>query len=255
MSEQTHAPSGRFQSESILVTGAASGIGRATAELFAKEGAKLVIADRDEVGLTAALESIGSKHRSMVFDAADDKSCADLVAFAADEGLDALCNIAGLLDWGPSEDFSQDRFERLLRINLFGVFSLCREALPHLLKSKGCIVNMASTAGLIGIPYSVAYSASKHAVVGLTKSMAAEFASREVRINAVCPGHVDTPMGNKAPPPGDIDWSLVMRGSPKLKDGICAPDDIARSIAYLVSEDARKVTGTTLVVDGGQLAA
>ena len=88
-----------------------------------------------------------------------------------------------------------------------------------------------------------------------TKSLAAEFAARGVRINAVCPGHVDTPMGNKAPPEGDIDWQLVMRAAPKLKDGSCDAEDVARAVAYLASEDARKITGTTLVIDGGQLAA
>ena len=245
----------RFSGKTILVTGAASGIGRATAELFAREGARLVIADRDEAGLLATHEHIGTQHRAMVFDAADSRSCDDLVQLAAADRLDAVCNIAGILDWGPSEEFSDERFERIMRVNLFGTFAICRAALPHLVASKGCIVNMASTAGLTGIAYSAAYSAAKHGVVGLTKSLAAEFAQRGVRINAVCPGHVDTPMGNRPPPPGDIDWSLVMRAAPKLENGTCDPDDIARSVAYLVSEDARKITGTALVIDGGQLAA
>jgi len=250
-------PSGgqnRFAGKSIIVTGAASGIGRAAAQLFAREGARLVIADRDEDGLQATLGTIGSGHKATVFDAADTQSCRSLISDAAANGLDALCNIAGALDWGPSEEFSEDRFERLVRINLFGVFATCRAALPHLVQSKGCIVNMASSAGLTGIPYSAAYSASKHGVVGLTKSLAGEFAARGVRINAVCPGHVDTPMGNRPPPEGDIDWSIVMRAAPKLENGICDPSDVAAAVAYLVSEDARKVTGTALVIDGGQLA-
>lgn len=245
----------RFEGKSVLVTGAASGIGRATAILFANEGARVTIADRDEEGLAATLDLIGSGHRIGVFDAADTASCRDLVETAAADGLDALCNIAGMLDWGPSEDFGEDRFERLMRINLFGVFATCRAALPHLVRTKGCIVNMASTAGLTGIPYSVAYSASKHGVVGLTKSLSAEFAARGVRINAVCPGHVDTPMGNRPPPEGEIDWALVMRAAPKLEHGICHPDDVANAVAYLASDAARKITGTTLVIDGGQLAA
>jgi len=246
---------GRFAGKSVLVTGAASGIGRATAQLLAREGARLMIADRDEEGLAQTLESMGIAHRSRAFDAADTASCQSLVAEAASEGLDLLCNIAGILDWGPSEAFEEARFERILRVNLVGVFATCRAALPHLVQSKGCIVNMASTAGLTGIAYSAAYAASKHAVIGLTKSLAAEFAGRGVRINAVCPGHVDTPMGNRPPPAGDIDWPLVMRAAPKLADGVCNPEDIARAVAYLASEDARKITGTALVVDGGQLAA
>lgn len=245
----------RFPGQRALVTGAASGIGKATAILLAEEGAILTIADRDADGLARTLEEIGAGHQAVAFDAANSASCRELVASAANGGLDILCNIAGFLDWGATEDFDEGRFEHVLRINLFGVFALCRAALPHLVESRGCVVNMASTAGLTGIAYNTAYSASKHGVVGLTKSLAAEFAARGVRINAVCPGHVDTPMGNKAPPEGDIDWQLVMRAAPKLKDGSCDAEDVARAVAYLASEDARKITGTTLVIDGGQLAA
>jgi meso-butanediol dehydrogenase/(S,S)-butanediol dehydrogenase/diacetyl reductase len=107
---------------------------------------------------------------------------------------------------------------------------------------------------LQGIAYTVAYAASKHGVAAITKSLAIEFGAQGVRINAVCPGHVDTPMGNSAPPPGDVNWDLVMRNVPKLENGMCAPSDIAEAIAYLASDRARKVTGTLLTVDGGQLA-
>ena len=245
----------RFHGKAFIVTGAASGIGRATACLLAREGARLVIADRNEAGLSETQELIGQDHRQKVFDAGSTASCRELVRFAASEKLDGLCNIAGVLDWGRTEDFSEDRFEHLIRIDLVGVFATCRAALPHLLETSGTIVNMASTAGLTGIAYSAAYSAAKHGVVGLTKSLAAEFAARGVRINAVCPGHVDTPIGNTPPPPGDLDWPLVMRAAPKLADGICAPEDVARAVAYLASDDARKITGTALVIDGGQLAA
>ena len=141
----------------------------------------------------------------------------------------------------------------MLRVNLLSYYCLCRAALPHLIESKGAIVNVASTAALQGIAYTVAYSASKHGVVGLTKSLAVEFASAGVRVNAVAPGHVDTPMGNSAPPEG-VDWSLVMRNAPKLPEGTCAPADIAETIAFLASDKARKITGTIVTVDGGQLA-
>ena len=109
-------------------------------------------------------------------------------------------------------------------------------------------------AALQGIPYTIAYAASKHAVAAITKSLAIEFAAKNVRINAICPGHVDTPMGNSPPPPGDVDWSLVMRNAPKLPNGSCAPSDIAEAFAYLASDAARKITGTLLTIDGGQLA-
>jgi NAD(P)-dependent dehydrogenase (short-subunit alcohol dehydrogenase family) len=173
---------------------------------------------------------------------------------AAKDGLHVLCNIAGILKWGPTLEFSEEDFARILTINTTSVYAMCRAALPHLIKSKGNIVNTASTAALQGIAYTVAYAASKHAVAAITKSLAVEFASKGVRINAICPGHVNTPMGNAAPPPGDVDWGLVMRNAPKLVDGSCDPEDVAEMFAFLASDQARKVTGSLFTIDGGQLA-
>ena len=244
----------RFEGKSVLVTGAASGIGRATAILFAAEGARVTIGDVNEAGLHETAALMATPPRITRYDAGDFASCRALVEAAATDGLDVLCNVSGMLKWGPSLEFSVDDFERILRINTTSVFVMCQAALPHLIKSKGNIVNTASTAALQGIAYTIAYAASKHAVAAITKSLAIEFASTGVRINAICPGHVDTPMGNSAPPPGDVDWSLVMRNSPKLPDGTCAPSDIAEAFAYLASDAARKITGTLLTIDGGQLA-
>jgi NAD(P)-dependent dehydrogenase (short-subunit alcohol dehydrogenase family) len=192
--------------------------------------------------------------RVVPYNAGDFASCRALVEAAAADGLDILCNVSGMLKWGPSLEFSVEDFERILRINTTSVFVMCQAALPHLIKSGGNIVNTASTAALQGIPYTIAYAASKHAVAAITKSLAIEFASKNVRINAICPGHVDTPMGNSPPPPGDVDWSLVMRNAPKLPNGSCAPSDIAEAFVYLASDAARKITGTLLTIDGGQLA-
>jgi NAD(P)-dependent dehydrogenase (short-subunit alcohol dehydrogenase family) len=244
----------RFEGKSVLVTGAASGIGRATAILFAAEGARVTIGDINEGGLKETAGLMASAPRIVPYDAGDFASCRALVEAAATYGLDVLCNVSGMLKWGPSLEFSLDDFERILRINTTSVFAMCQAALPHLIKSGGNIVNTASTAALQGIAYTVAYAASKHAVAAITKSLAIEFASKGVRINAICPGHVDTPMGNSPPPPGDVDWSLVMRNAPKLPNGSCAPSDIAEAFAYLASDAARKITGTLLTVDGGQLA-
>ncbi len=245
----------RFANKRALVTGAASGIGRATALRLAAEGARVVIADIDAAGLRDTEALAAGAVTIHPYDATDLDSCRALVATAAaDGGLDIMCNIAGLLDWGPTLDFDEARFERLIAINLTSVYALCRAALPHLIESRGTIVNMASTAGVQGTPYSIGYAASKHGVVGLTKSLAVEFAARGVRINAVCPGHVDTPMTRRPPPEGDVDWTLMMRNAPKLSDGICAPEDIAAMVAYLASDDARKITGALFTVDGGQLA-
>lgn len=244
----------RFSDKTVLVTGAASGIGRATAILFAAEGASVTIGDINAGGLAETAAMMASTPQIVPYDACDFASCRALVEAASKDGLDVLANISGVLKWGPSLEFALDDFERILRINTTSVFAMCQAALPHLIDSKGVIVNTASTAALQGIAYTAAYAASKHGVAAITKSLAIEFAAKGVRINAVCPGHVDTPMGNSAPPAGDVDWSLVMRNAPKLTDGTCAPTDIAEAIAWLASDAARKVTGTLLTVDGGQLA-
>ena len=245
----------RFEGKRVLVTGAASGIGRATAVLMANEGAELFIADVNKDGLSETAELAAGSPTIIVYDASNTESCKELIAeVTQDGGLDILCNIAGVLDWGPTLDFDDERFDRIMRINLSGTFALNRAVLPHLIESKGNIVNMASAAALQGVAYTAAYAASKHGVAGITKSLAVEFADRGVRVNAVCPGHVNTPMGNKAPPEGDIVWEKVMRNAPKLIDGTCEPEDIAEMVAYLASDKARKVTGSLFTIDGGQLA-
>ena len=243
-----------FQGKNVLVTGAASGIGRATAIKFAAEGAHVTIGDVNEAGLNETAGMMARAPRVVPFDAMDFASCRALVAAAAQDGLDVLCNISGILKWGPSEDFAVEDFERIMAVNTTSVFVLCQAALPHLIKSKGNIVNTASTASLQGIAYTIAYSASKHAVAAITKGLAIEFAARGVRVNAICPGQVNTAMGNAAPPPGDVDWGLVMRNVPKLENGSCEPEDIAELFAYLASDKARKVTGSLFTIDGGQLA-
>ena len=243
-----------FQGKSVLVTGAASGIGRATAIRFAAEGARVTIGDVNEVGLSETAAMTAGQVRIQPFDAMDYGSCRDLVEVAAQDGLDVVCNISGMLKWGPSADFPMEDFDRIMRVNASSVFAICQAALPHLVASKGNIVNTASTAALQGIAYTIAYSASKHAVAAITKGLAIEYGARGVRVNAICPGHVETPMTQTPPPAGDVDWSLVMRNAPKLENGACQPEDIAELFAYLASDRARKVTGALFTIDGGQLA-
>lgn len=243
-----------FANKSVVVTGAASGIGRASALQFAAAGARVMIADVNREGLEETASMAECEVAIQHYDATDLASCQALIETASQNGIDVLCNIAGLLDWGPTLDFDETRFQKVIAINLTSVYALCRAALPHLITSGGNIVNMASTAGVQGTPYSIAYAASKHGVVGMTKSLAVEFAARGVRINAVCPGHVDTPMTRRPPPTGDVDWALMMRNAPKLTDGVCTPEDIAEMVCFLASEKARKITGAIINVDGGQLA-
>ncbi|MFN3424153.1 MULTISPECIES: SDR family oxidoreductase [Novosphingobium] len=243
-----------FAGKKGLITGAASGIGRATAIRFAAEGAELTIADRNLAGLEETAAMMARTPRVQGYDAADYASCRALVDVAAADGLDIVCNIAGLLKWGPSDSFSAEDFDLLMHVNATSVFVICQAAMPHLLKSRGVIVNTASTAALQGQPYNIAYSASKHAVAAITRGLAIEYAAAGVRINAICPGHVVTPMTQNTPPPEGVDWALMMRNAPKLLDGSCEPEDIAEMFAFLASDKARKATGALFTVDGGQLA-
>jgi len=244
-----------FEGKKALITGAASGIGRATAIRFAAEGAAVTIGDRNVAGLEETAAMMASPPVIQPFDAVDFESCRNLVDVASRDGLDVLCNISGILKWGPTEAFSLDDFELVMKVNTTSVFVLCQAALPHLVRSKGNIVNTASTAALQGIAYTIAYSASKHAVAAITKGLAIEYGAKGVRVNAICPGHVETPMTRDTPlPEGDVDLALVMRNAPKLVDGACAPEDVAEMFAFLASDRARKVTGALFTVDGGQLA-
>lgn len=243
----------RFAGKRVLITGAGGGIGRATAQLLAAEGAELVLADINTTGLADTATLLPEPVTTRQHDAGSITSCETLIA-SLDGRLDALLNIAGILKWGPTADFSAEDFAAVMAVNATGTYALCRAALPLLVASRGCIVNTASTAALQGIAYTVAYAASKHAVAAITKSLAIEYAAAGVRINAVCPGHVDTAMGRQAPPAGVADWALVMRNAPKLPDGTLPPADVAEAIAYLASPAAARMTGSLLVIDGGQLA-
>lgn len=250
-----------FSGKCAIVTGAASGIGRAVALLFAREGATVWAGDIAQAGLdeTVALADklVDGEGRIIpqYFDVSNVAACQQFVAkVAVDGAFDILCNIAGILDWDATHDFDEERLHHIMGVNFIGSYAMCRAAIPHLLVRQGCIVNMASTAALQGVAYASAYAASKHAVAGLTKSLAVEYAAQGLRVNAVCPGQVDTPMGNRPLPSGDIDKRLMMRNSPKLRDGLSAPEEIAEMVAFLASAKARTITGALFTVDSGQLA-
>jgi meso-butanediol dehydrogenase / (S,S)-butanediol dehydrogenase / diacetyl reductase len=253
----------RFAGKRVLVTGGASGIGRATAEQLGREGASLVLADYDIDGARSVAQSIaresGVAASAVPFDAADAGSCRAMVDAAVESlgGLDVLCNIAGIMDWGGFLDFPEAAWERMLRIDLSSVFYISQRAMPHLISSRGNIVSIASAAGLTGLPYVAAYAAAKAGVIALTRSMAVEFAPQGVRVNAIAPGGVKTPMHAKSTDPVGVDQSMVQklgeRHWPKLGE-LCEPEDIALALAYLASNDARLVTGIVHIVDGGQLA-
>lgn len=241
----------------VLITGAASGIGRATAQRFAGLGDRLALADVNADGLqeTISLLGDGVTASAHVVDLSRPEACEALVAevVARHGRLDVLANVAGMLDWSPLGTYSQERWNKLIAVNMGSVFFLSQAAIPHLKSSQGNIVNIASAAGLVGIAYNSAYCASKAGVIAMTKAMAIELAGDQVRVNAVCPSGVSTPMIMAAGLPEGADMALIARSAPKLGRFIEA-DEVAASIAYLASHDARSITGSILAIDSAQTA-
>ncbi len=249
----------RFTGKAVLVTGAASGIGLATATRLAAEGADVVLADINLAKAKEAAAAIAAAHGvrafAFGFDAADAAQCAHVVeqAVGALGRLDVLVNNAGIMSWARAHEYPAELWDKVLKINLYSVFHVSRAALPHLLATKGNIVNMSSAAGLQGVPYAAAYSASKSGVLGLTRSLAVEYAEEGLRVNAICPGAVDTPLNQVSPIPDWADKAKIYRMAPKTGKA-SAPEEIAAAVAYLASQDACNVTGISLSVDGGQSA-
>ena len=247
----------RFEGKVAIVTGAASGIGRAVARRLASEGAQVVVGDINPEGLQETAAAIGGGACTATLDVRDPTSCDAFIAIAIAEfgRLDVLCNIAGVLDFGALSELTPERVDRTMGVNLNGVIYMTRAAMPHLLARRGVVVNMSSVAGLVGVPFNSAYCASKHAVIGFTKAVALEFANSGVRINAICPGGVNTPMIGKLSESG-IDWSLVTRAGSWLEHGAnCEPEDIADAVAFLASDEARRISGIAFPVDGAHTAA
>lgn len=246
----------RFQGKVAFVTGAASGIGLATVQRLAREGAKVYAADlneallQDEMGKLAAEGLAVSAHRLNVVDT---PACQAAIAEAVElyGQLDILCNIAGISLFSHFIDMKLSDWDKVIAINLTSVMVLCQAALPHLLKTKGNIVNVASTASLVGLPYNAAYCASKAGVLMLTKSIAVDMAEHSVRVNAVCPGGVNTPLTQGVVLPENTNFQVLGRAFPLLPT-MGDPSEIAGSIAYLASDEARYITGSHLVIDGGQ---
>jgi len=246
----------RFEGRVCLVTGAAAGIGRASACRLAEEGAAVAAADIDDAGLAATARSIreaGGRCEAIHFDAMDEVSCRALVATAVERlgRLDALCNIAGACRADHFLELELADWERIFRINVTSLVVLCQEAIPHLLKTRGNIVNMSSASAIAGSAYWSAYAASKAAVAALTRSLAVEFASAGIRANAVCPGGVNTGLASTYSVPETADPALVQRLYPLHPSA--EPEEIAAAVAYLASDEARYVTGVSFGIDGGQL--
>jgi len=242
---------GQFEDKVALVTGAASGIGRASALAFAREGASVVVADVDAAGgqeTTKQIESNGGRASFVETDVSRSSDVEALVKHTLDTygRLDIAHNNAGIL--GPraiTAECSEEDFDRVIAINLKGIFLCMRNELPQMVEQgAGAIVNTCSTSGVIASYALPAYTASKHGVAGLTKTAAVEYIRSGIRINAVCPGFIDTPLtqalGGKAEGPKIV----VPIGR------LGTPEEVAEAVIWLCSDAASYVTGHLLMVDG-----
>ena len=243
----------RFANRTAVVTGGASGIGAATVRGFHAEGASVVIIDADEEAAKRLATELGTDRALAltvdVSDPAKVQACIDGAEVRFGK-LDVLVNSAGIRDTHSVLDLPSDRWRRVMGVNIDGVFNVSQAFVRKACAAErpAAIVNVTSTAGLIGIPNRPVYVASKHAVVGLTREMAIEFAGRGIRVNAVAPGMILTPM-TKSYFADPADAERIRHSMPLGREG--RPEEIAAVILFLASDDASFVTGAIIPADGG----
>ena len=237
-----------------LVTGASSGIGAAIAVEFADAGWSVMAAGRDE-GRLEEVADVSDNIATWAGDLVESEDCDELVADTIDEfgNIDCLVNSAGLLRRGNAEETSDDDWRDTLAINLDVPFYLSRAAMPHLLRAEGSIINIASYWGLHSGPRATAYCASKGGLILLTRAMAFDYAGEGVRVNAICPGGVDTPMLAAGADEDDdeVDEFLDKVASFSPNGRIAEPTDVASLVMFLASDAASHITGTAIPIDGG----
>jgi len=244
-----------------LITGAASGIGRATALLFAHEGAAVTIADVNNQAGAAVAEEIVRNGGHAIFEHADVTQAADcqrvvermLHQFG---GIHILFNSAGIIRRASVVELSEEDWDRVMAVNVKSIFLMSRQVIPILAKvGGGSIINTASGWGLVGGPRAAVYCASKGAVVLLTKAMAIDHGSQKIRVNSICPGDTDTGMlRNEAQQLGEQEDRFLAQSARRPLGRIGKPEEIAQAALYLAGDASSFVTGTALVVDGGGLA-
>lgn len=248
-----------FTNKVVLVTGASSGIGRETALKFSENGAKVVVSDiNDDLGLqtTRMIKEKGGEAFFQKCDVSKPNEVESLVRKTIEKygKLNIVCNDAGIEgDQGTTTECSVENWDNVININLKGLWLCMKYQIPEMIKANGgSIVNISSIAGLVGFTGLPAYVASKHGVAGLTKTAALEFAEKNIRVNAICPGPIMTPMLQR-----------LINSTPGFKEGIVAgvperrigePEEIANSVLFLCSDQAAYITGQCLAVDGGWVA-
>ncbi len=254
----------RFEGRVIVITGAAGGIGRATAERFASEGANVVAVDLPGSGLDETIALVEAAGASGLAVPADVTRSADVERYVSAAkgrfgGIDYFFNNAGIEGWiGPTTQYPEEMFDKVIAVNLKGVFLGIKYVVPVMLeRGGGVIINTASIAGLSGTPSIFAYGASKHAVVGMTRSAALEFGGQGIRTNAICPSPIETRMmralerGINPDEPEQVHQSMAA-GNPMGRYG--EPDEVAAFVAFLCSSDASYLNGGIFPIDGGRMA-
>ncbi|MFE3194708.1 SDR family NAD(P)-dependent oxidoreductase [Nocardia sp. NPDC059240] len=251
----------RFDGRRVVVTGAGSGIGRATVHRILAEGGQVVGADVNEAGLAetakqAAEKGNGDRLTTVAIDISSEESVKTGVAAAVESlgGIDALINAAGILRSAHTHEMPVADFNKIITVNLTGTFLMIKEALPQLLASdKGVIVNFTSTSAFFAHPYMAAYAASKGGIMSMTHALAAEYSKQGLRVVAVAPGSISSDMTDGRGPglPADADLSLFMKLAPGIGQGFASPDTVAGVVAMLASDDGAFITGTEIRIDGG----
>ncbi len=254
----TETGPGDLHGKVALVTGAGSGIGRASARAFAAAGARVVVSDVSPRGGEETVQLIHAAAGEAVFIRADVTRAGEVAALVGDTvgrygRLDYAHNNAGIVAFGGAVECTEEDWDRVVAVNLKGVWLCLKHEIPAMLAGGGgAIVNTASIAGLTGMPGAVAYVASKHGVIGLTKSAARQYASAGIRINAVCPGYTETPMAEYIFERVPNSEAQITARHPVGRLG--TPEEIAAAVLWLCSDAAAFVTGHPLVVDGGYLS-